>query len=108
MTPSKPKLGQNFLNDTAAIERIADALGDLSTRTVIEIGPGAGAITHALAARAQHLIAVEIDPALAAGLHAVFLFHKDTWVLEHATLDPAPQGQHLVELDSFAKLCDIF
>jgi 16S rRNA (adenine1518-N6/adenine1519-N6)-dimethyltransferase len=72
MTPSKPKLGQNFLNDTAAIERIADALGDLSTRTVIEIGPGAGAITHALAARAQHLIAVEIDPALAAGLRAGF------------------------------------
>jgi putative hydrolase of the HAD superfamily len=50
----------------------------------------------------------DINPALAAGLHAVFLFHKDTWVLEHATLDPAPQGQHLIELDSFAKLCDIF
>jgi putative hydrolase of the HAD superfamily len=26
----------------------------------------------------------DINPALAAGLHAVFLFHKDTWVLEHA------------------------
>jgi putative hydrolase of the HAD superfamily len=49
----------------------------------------------------------DINPALAAGLHAVFLFHKDTWVLEHATLDPAPQGQHLIELDSFAKLGDI-
>jgi 16S rRNA (adenine1518-N6/adenine1519-N6)-dimethyltransferase len=72
MTPSKPKLGQNFLNDTAAIERIADSLGDLSTRTVVEIGPGAGAITHALAARAQHLIAVELDPALATHLRAEF------------------------------------
>jgi putative hydrolase of the HAD superfamily len=50
----------------------------------------------------------DINPALSAGLHAVFLFHKDTWVLEHATLDPAPQGQHLLELDSFAKLCTIF
>jgi putative hydrolase of the HAD superfamily len=50
----------------------------------------------------------DINPALAAGLHAVFLFHKDTWVLEHATLDPAPLGQHLIELDSFAKLCGIF
>ncbi len=70
--PTKPKLGQNFLNDTAAIERIADALGDLSTRTVVEIGPGAGAITHALAARAQRLIAVELDPALAAHLRAEF------------------------------------
>ncbi len=50
----------------------------------------------------------DINPALAAGLHAVFLFHKDTWVLEHATVDPAPAGQHLIELDSFAKLTTIF
>jgi putative hydrolase of the HAD superfamily len=50
----------------------------------------------------------DINPALAAGLNAVFLFHKDTWVLEHATLDPAPQGQQLIDLDSFAKLTTIF
>ena len=50
----------------------------------------------------------DINPALAAGLHAVFLFHKDTWVLEHAAVDLAPQGQHLLELDSFAKLGGIF
>jgi putative hydrolase of the HAD superfamily len=50
----------------------------------------------------------DINPALAAGLHAVFLFHKDTWVLEHAELDAAPDGQQLLELDSFARLCEIF
>jgi putative hydrolase of the HAD superfamily len=50
----------------------------------------------------------DINPALAAGLHAVFLFHKDTWVLEHATLDPTPEGQQLLELDSFTKLGAIF
>jgi putative hydrolase of the HAD superfamily len=50
----------------------------------------------------------DINPALAAGLHAVFLFHKDTWVLEHAALNAAPEGQHLLELDSFAKLSAIF
>jgi putative hydrolase of the HAD superfamily len=50
----------------------------------------------------------DINPALAAGMHAVFLFHKDTWVLEHATVDAAPEGQRLVELDSFVKLRDIF
>jgi len=50
----------------------------------------------------------DINPALAAGLHAVFLFHKDTWVLEHEELSPAPSGQHLLELDSFSKLCAIF
>jgi putative hydrolase of the HAD superfamily len=50
----------------------------------------------------------DINPALAAGLHAVFLFHKDTWILEHAEVDAPPNGQRLIELDSFAKLCDIF
>jgi putative hydrolase of the HAD superfamily len=50
----------------------------------------------------------DINPALAAGLNAVFLFHKDTWVLEHAALDPAPEGQQLIELDAFAKLSTIF
>jgi putative hydrolase of the HAD superfamily len=50
----------------------------------------------------------DINPALAAGLHAVFLFHKDTWILEHASIDPAPEGQHLIELDSFAGLRAIF
>ena len=50
----------------------------------------------------------DINPALAAGLHAVFLFHTDTWVLEHAAVDTAPKGQHLIELDAFAKLREIF
>ena len=50
----------------------------------------------------------DINPALAAGLHAIFLFHKDTWILEHASIDPAPEGQHLIELDSFAGLRAIF
>ena len=50
----------------------------------------------------------DINPALAAGLHAVFLFHKDTWILEHAALDPVLPGRHLLELDSFAKLSAVF
>jgi putative hydrolase of the HAD superfamily len=50
----------------------------------------------------------DINPALAAGLHAVFLFHKDTWILEHAELSRAASGQHLIELDSFGKLLDLF
>ena len=50
----------------------------------------------------------DINPALAAGLHAVHLFHKDTWVLEHAELDAPGTEQHLLELDSFARLADIF
>jgi 16S rRNA (adenine1518-N6/adenine1519-N6)-dimethyltransferase len=76
--PAKPRLGQNFLNDTQAIERIADSLGSLAGRTVVEIGPGAGAITHALAARAAHVLAVELDPGLAAHLRTQFPADKLT------------------------------
>jgi len=70
--PAKPKLGQNFLNDTEAVERIANSLGDIAGRTVVEIGPGAGAITGALAARAGHVLAVELDTELAAHLRTQF------------------------------------
>jgi 16S rRNA (adenine1518-N6/adenine1519-N6)-dimethyltransferase len=70
--PPKPKLGQNFLVDTQAVERIAAALGDLSNRTVVEIGPGRGAITGALMSRAARVIAVELDHELAAGLRTNF------------------------------------
>jgi 16S rRNA (adenine1518-N6/adenine1519-N6)-dimethyltransferase len=70
--PVKPKLGQNFLNDPEAIRRIPASLGDLTNRTVVEIGPGRGAITEELAARAAHVLAVELDPLLAARLRAEF------------------------------------
>lgn len=70
--PAKPKLGQNFLIDEAAIERIAASVGDLTGRTVVEIGPGRGAITETLAARAAHLLAVELDHELALRLRVHF------------------------------------
>jgi 16S rRNA (adenine1518-N6/adenine1519-N6)-dimethyltransferase len=68
--PSKPKLGQHFLHDSDAIQHIAASLGDLSGRTVVEIGPGRGAITSVLAARAAHVLAIELDPLLASRLRA--------------------------------------
>jgi 16S rRNA (adenine1518-N6/adenine1519-N6)-dimethyltransferase len=64
----KPKLGQNFLVSPTAPRAIVDALGDLSQATVIEIGPGGGVLTSLLATRAKKLIAVELDPSLAASL----------------------------------------
>jgi len=74
----KPKLGQNFLHDSQAIQRIAASLGDLAGRTVIEIGPGRGAITGALAANARHVVAVELDPEMAAVIRAQFPAEKVT------------------------------
>lgn len=78
--PSKPKLGQNFLSDQQAAERIVAAFGDLSGRTVVEIGPGRGAITGALASRAGHILAVELDRELAAQLRTRFAPERVTIV----------------------------
>ncbi len=83
--PSKPKLGQNFLHDTQAIQRIVAALGDVSTQTVVEVGPGHGAITRALAEKAGHLLAIELDSGLASHLRAQFAPERVT-VIEQDVL----------------------
>jgi 16S rRNA (adenine1518-N6/adenine1519-N6)-dimethyltransferase len=70
--PPKSKLGQNFLRDEQAIRRIIAALGDCSGRTVVEIGPGRGAITQQLAAKAGRVVALEVDQTLASGLSHEF------------------------------------
>ena len=69
---AKPKLGQNFLVDGQAAQRIVAALGEIAGRTVVEIGPGRGAITESLAVRAKHVVAVELDRELAASLRERF------------------------------------
>ena len=46
----------------------------------------------------------DINPALAAGLHAVFIPHGFTWVLEHEVIDAPPPGQHLLEIAAFPDL----
>jgi len=50
----------------------------------------------------------DINPALAAGLHAVFVPHGDTWVLEHEEVNAAPEGQRLLIVGRFAELCEHF
>jgi len=86
----KPKLGQNFLVDEAARVRIADALGDVSVSTVIEIGPGHGAITSVLAPRCRLLIAVELDRALAAELRFRFREQPNVQIVELDMLELDP------------------
>ncbi len=63
---AKKSLGQNFLNDRDGARRIVESLGDISQKTVIEIGPGRGVLTGMLIPRAAHVIAIEIDRVLAA------------------------------------------
>lgn len=64
MPPIRKRLGQHFLTDTRVLDRIADVLAITRDDTVIEIGPGRGALTDRLAARAGRLIAIEVDKLL--------------------------------------------
>ena len=50
----------------------------------------------------------DINPALAAGLNAVFVPHGNTWILEHEEVNPAPPRQKLLIVGSFAELRDHF
>jgi putative hydrolase of the HAD superfamily len=50
----------------------------------------------------------DINPALAAGLNAVFVPHDQTWILEHEDLAEAPQGQKLLVVEKFAGLREFF
>jgi 16S rRNA (adenine1518-N6/adenine1519-N6)-dimethyltransferase len=87
--PRKPKLGQHFLIDQQARRGIVEALGDISQLTVIEIGPGRGALTDLLATRAGHVVAVEFDRMLAAQLRMKFsrLSHVEIIEADILTVD---------------------
>ncbi|HET9180604.1 MAG TPA: 16S rRNA (adenine(1518)-N(6)/adenine(1519)-N(6))-dimethyltransferase RsmA [Candidatus Angelobacter sp.] len=78
----KAPLGQNFLADRRAADRIVDALGDISDRLVVEVGPGKGALTDVLAHRAGRLIAIELDRMLATELRYKYSRHPNIEILE--------------------------
>jgi len=68
----RKRFGQNFLVDPHYVARIVDAIAPAPGDNLVEIGPGLGALTAPLIARAGHLTAIEIDRDLAARLTAVF------------------------------------
>jgi 16S rRNA (adenine1518-N6/adenine1519-N6)-dimethyltransferase len=78
----KPKLGQNFLVDASGARKIVEGLGDVSSSTVVEIGPGRGAITDTLVKQAKRLIAIEIDRVLAAQLRLRYSRFSNVEILE--------------------------
>jgi 16S rRNA (adenine1518-N6/adenine1519-N6)-dimethyltransferase len=78
----KPKLGQHFLSDQSAAVQIVDALGDVSQKTVLEIGPGRGVLTSLLARKARRLIAIELDRVLAAQLRMEFNQTENVEIVE--------------------------
>lgn len=66
------KLGQHFLFQRTILDRIAEAACGTGCPLCIEIGPGPGGLTGVLLGRAERLVAVEVDPELAARLRDKF------------------------------------
>ncbi|MBL0143640.1 MAG: 16S rRNA (adenine(1518)-N(6)/adenine(1519)-N(6))-dimethyltransferase RsmA [Betaproteobacteria bacterium] len=68
----KRRLGQHFLTDRHYVERIVAEIAPRAGETMVEIGPGPGALTERLAAVVRPLHVVEIDRDLAADLRSRF------------------------------------
>src|SRR5512145_3062904 len=83
-------LGQNFLQDPFALEKIVAAAQIQSTDTVLEIGPGLGSLTRYLAAAAREVIAVELDQNLLAPLQAVLAPYQNVRVIQGDILELSP------------------
>jgi 16S rRNA (adenine1518-N6/adenine1519-N6)-dimethyltransferase len=64
--PPKKSLGQHWLNDLPSLEAMCEAASVGAEDTVLEIGPGLGALTELLVKRAKTVVAVEFDSKLAA------------------------------------------
>ena len=81
-------LGQNFLRDANVARKIVDALAPCAGDTVLEIGPGEGALTRELAVRAGRLIIVDIDERVIRAMEDVFsgtpvvILHRDVLTLD--------------------------
>ena len=81
------RLGQNFLQDPYALEKIVQAAGIRPRDTVLEIGPGLGSLTRYLAAAAQKVIAVELDDRLFPPLEAVIAPYQNIQLVHGDILD---------------------
>ena len=71
------RLGQHFLKDPRTVQRIVQALNPEANETIVEIGPGTGALTAALLERAGRVVAVEFDENLEPSLRESFSGHPN-------------------------------
>ena len=84
---SKRRFGQNFLVDRNIVSRIIEAVDPNRDETIVEIGPGRGALTTRLAERAGRVVAVEFDRDLVPYLRDLFGATTNLTVIEADALD---------------------
>ena len=83
-------LGQNFLQDPVALEKIVSAADLQPTDTVLEIGPGLGSLTRYLAASAKEVIAVELDQHLLPPLKTILAPYENVRLIHGDILELKP------------------
>lgn len=84
---AKKSLGQNFLRDESVVTRIVEALDLKENATVIEIGPGEGALTEKLVQSGANVVAIEIDRELVPVLRTRFKGNAGFRVVEADVLE---------------------
>ncbi len=104
LRPDK-RLGQNFLIDPIALERVIAAAGISSQDTILEVGPGLGSLTRYLAALAKKIVAVELDPRLIPPLEKVLESYTNVTIVNGDILKLEPS--ELVSESSYAVVANI-
>jgi len=93
-------LGQHFLRDRGIARSIVDLVAPTPRDLVVEVGPGEGALTGELAARAGRVVALEVDPRLVAALRArltgIEIVEADARTWDYTALSRPPGGRVLV------------
>jgi 16S rRNA (adenine1518-N6/adenine1519-N6)-dimethyltransferase len=97
---AKKSLGQNFLSDPNYIQKIIASVDPRVSDTIVEIGPGRGALTEELVASQAGVIAIELDRDLSALLSERFAKHDNFRLIEGDILEidlralPVDQSGH--------------
>jgi 16S rRNA (adenine1518-N6/adenine1519-N6)-dimethyltransferase len=106
MTFPKRRFGQNFLVDRNAVDRIIAAVSPRADETIIEIGPGGGALTARLLEKTGRLVAIEFDRDLVPSLREKFAGAANLKLIEAdalttnfcAAIAPAPSARVVANL----------
>src|SRR5438552_2942539 len=106
MTTAKRRFGQNFLVDRAVVDRIIEAVRPSPDETIIEIGPGRGALTSRLIEKAGRVVAIEFDRDLVLALRTQFAGSTNFKLLEAdalttdfcAAIEPSPTARVVANL----------
>ena len=88
-------LGQNYLQDAGALERIVQAAEIQKADTVLEIGPGLGSLTRYLSVSAHQVVAVELDPKLVSVLQTLLKAYANVRLIQGDILDLTPKELEL-------------